>query len=177
MNDCIMRHPAGSALKIAWASALVLTTRVAGAQDVVPTPAPTRPMASSPSPVAPNRLESAPETLPYEPNQPIPVGYHVETSRAGPVLLIVGGILLAAAGTVTLMGISAANSNDADSRDLGHGIEALGFIGMSVALPLVIVGAVIPRRVLQRNETTALRVRLAPRLAGGATGIGIVGTF
>ncbi len=149
------RRRNASSLHLALALLLIAAPRPASAADNPPTAQET----------------TSPETLPYDPNQPIPSGYHVEPNRAGSILMICGGITFAAFGSLAIVGYSQPD----DPENIGHGLGAFGLVGMALSAPVFIVGLTLPKHVLKKNES--FEWHIAPRLARDASGIGITGAF
>ncbi len=107
------------------------------------------PQTAVPPPPPPVR----PDTLPYDSDEPIPAGYHVESKpRLG---LIISGSILSAIGLFGIVGIEAAGDhvsrNDKTAFDVVWGLLFLG-----PGLPLLLVGLSSPKKTLRKDASDAL---------------------
>ncbi|MBK7397652.1 MAG: hypothetical protein IPJ34_15495 [Myxococcales bacterium] len=129
----------------------------------------------------------AQETLSYDPEQPVPSGYHVEERpRLG--LIISGAVLTGIGAGFVAYGFgqrseerdktAALRANDPTYQgSAGHAGSSMSFVfgGVfaAVGLPLLIVGLSSKKKVLVSDT----QVKVAPVVGKGFAGIGLSGTF
>ncbi|MBL8718034.1 MAG: hypothetical protein JNL79_18790 [Myxococcales bacterium] len=127
------------------------------------------------------------QTLSYDPEQPVPMGYHVEERpRLG--LLITGAALTGVGASLVAYGFvqrsderdqaAALRANDPTYQgSAGHAGSSVSFvfggIFAAVGLPLLIVGLSSKKKVLVSDP----QVNVAPVVGKGFAGFGLSGTF
>ena len=127
------------------------------------------------------------ETLSYDPEQPVPSGYHVE-ERPRLRLIISGAVLTGIGAGFVAYGFgqrseerdqtAALRANDPTYQgSVGHAGSSISFvfggIFAAVGLPLLIVGLSSKKKVLVSDP----QVNVAPVVGKGFAGIGLSGTF
>ena len=147
-----------------------------------------------------------PKKLPYDEGDPVPPGYHVDTSvRKG---LVIGGaatfgaIYLVTALTAGLIQSVSSSVDGGDAEEVtplyipvagpfvamatldatGGGIVALALLGVGQAagVGMFITGFAAQESVLMRNDVGAAqkpRIRLSPTVGKGDPGLSLVGSF
>ncbi|HEU4403769.1 MAG TPA: hypothetical protein VFS43_00520 [Polyangiaceae bacterium] len=194
-------------MALGGALAATLAAPRAHAQEPLPPPPP--PPASARAPngeyVAPLQQQtqpsyvpqsvalSGPATRPYNPDAPIPPGYHPE-QRVRRGLIIGGAIPLGILYTFSILGAAAMEDSGESGEFLyvpvlgpflqmsktensvGNTVLALDGIGQAAGAAMLLVGLTVPKTVLVRNDLG--EIRLAPmNLGQRGSGLGLVGTF
>lgn len=149
---------------------LVEDTHVEG-ESPIPPP---RPRKSTPRPPAPVlRLGPPPAMLKYDPDAPIPAGYHVrERARTG--LIVAGGVVIAGGGALFALAV-AASANGAVGEEVGMMGLFGGGAAALVGAPLLLTGLALPtKKVLVRDEP---RVFVAPVVSSQTVGSSVAFSF
>ena len=145
-ESAIIRLPQGQTATIRWEG----IARIERNGQPVPLDA----KAAQPqAPAPPLQPTVAPETLPYDSNQPIPAGYHVEKKvRLG---LLIPGAVLTGIGLFGIVGFEASSHTSREDKTAFDVVWGLLFLGPG--LPLLLVGLLSPKKYLQRDSSQASR--------------------
>lgn len=120
---------------------------------------------------------SSAETLRYDPERPVPFGYHVE-ERPRYGLAITGAALTSVSAVCLVAGFAERErASTRHGESIGLGGPAILFVmgGLlgAVGLPLLVVGVSSKKKVLVSDGA----LELAPVLGRGFGGVGLSGTF
>ena len=113
-----------------------------------------------------------PKRLPYDSDEGVPAGYHVESHlKLG---LLITGAILTGIGLIGVVAIEASTNSHSEVSGYNHlGAIVWGTLFMGPGLPLLIVGLASPKKELVRNggdsEEGSLKPKRPPILVGVST--------
>lgn len=112
---------------------------------------------ATPTPAAKPPAYVGPASMPYNSDYPPPAGYHVEKKlRLG---LLITGAILTGLGALFITAIQVSHGTDTGKS---VGSIAVGVLFLGPGIPLLLVGALAPKKVLVRDDLGEAKLKLGP---------------